>query len=322
MRRQVQAAGERIVQATHIGVLTHERPDGDALGSLLAFSLAMEQLGKRATPVLIEGMPGRFRFLPGSKKVVKTPPAAADLLVILDCSDPERTGFAPTSLPRPIEINIDHHPTNTHFAAVNLVREEAAATTELLCEVLPLWGVELEPPIATNLLTGLITDTIGFRTHNVRPETLETAADLMRLGAPLAQLYERSLHRRSFVSARYWGMGLSRLARQDGIVWTSLTLDDRRAVGYPGSDDADLINILSTIEEARVAIIFVEQPGAKVKVSWRSEPGLNVARLASCFGGGGHEQAAGATLEGSLEEVTARVLAATAAEITPLKETP
>jgi len=310
VRRQVQAAGERIVQATHIGVLTHERPDGDALGSLLAFSLAMEQLGKRATPVLIEGMPGRFRFLPGSKKVVKTPPAAADLLVILDCSDPERTGFAPTSLPRPIEINIDHHPTNTHFAAVNLVREEAAATTELLCEVLPLWGVELEPPIATNLLTGLITDTIGFRTHNVRPETLETAADLMRLGAPLAQLYERSLHRRSFVSARYWGMGLSRLARQDGIVWTSLTLDDRRAVGYPGSDDADLINILSTIEEARVAIIFVEQPGAKVKVSWR------------CFGGGGHEQAAGATLEGSLEEVTARVLAATAAEITPLKETP
>lgn len=322
MRRQIQEARERLARATHIAVLTHERPDGDALGSLLAFSLAMRQLGPKATPVLLEGMPGRFRFLPGSEEVVKRPPADADLLVMLDCSDPERTGFPVASLPGNIAINIDHHPTNTCFAEINLVRDDAASTTELLYALLPAWDVVIEPPIAANLLTGLITDTIGFRTHNVRPETLEIAAELIRLGAPLAELYERSLNRRSFVSARYWGMGLGKLAHQNGIIWTTLTLADRREVGYPGSDDADLINILSTIEDARVAIIFVEQPGAKVKVSWRSEPGLDVARLASSFGGGGHEQAAGATIEGSLEEVTARVLAATAAEFTSLKETP
>jgi phosphoesterase RecJ-like protein len=136
-------------------------------------------------------------------------------------------------------------------------------------------------------------------------------AQLIELGAPLAEIYERALNRRSVIAARYWGRGLSRLEQEDGLVWTCLTLEDRQSVGYSGKDDADLINLLSTIDGAEVTVIFVEQPKGAVKVSWRSRAGLNIAPLAEAFGGGGHHQAAGAMIVGELEEVTKRVISAT-----------
>jgi bifunctional oligoribonuclease and PAP phosphatase NrnA len=117
---------------------------------------------------------------------------------------------------------------------------------------------------------------------------------------------------RSFEAARYWGQGLAKLHHNDHIVWTSLTQEDRKAADYTGNDDADLINILSTIEDANIAIIFVEQHGGKVKVSWRAIPGLEVAQVAFSFGGGGHAAASGAEIEGTLEDIQQRVLKATA----------
>ena len=174
-------------------------------------------------------------------------------------------------------------------------------------------GLEIDSYIATNLLAGLVTDTIGFRTTNVTPKVLQVVARLIELGAPLAEIYELALNRRSFIAARYWGRGLSRLEQEDGLVWTSLTLEDRQHVGYSGKDDADLINLLSTIDGAEVTVIFVEQPGGTVKVSWRSRAGLNIATLAEAFGGGGHHQAAGAMIDGDLEEVSKRVISATRA---------
>ena len=140
---------------------------------------------------------------------------------------------------------------------------------------------------------------------------MEIAAELINLGAPMAEIYARTLNQRSFVSAQYWGKGLNRLERKNGILWTSLTIEDRKVVGYPGSDDADLVNLLATIEGIQVVLIFIEQIGGKVKVSWRSRPGVNVAEIAFSFGGGGHEQAAGATIEGDMQEIQQRVLTAT-----------
>jgi len=145
----------------------------------------------------------------------------------------------------------------------------------------------------------------------VTSRTLEIASALVGLGAPMAEIYARTLNQRTFVSAQYWGKGLNRLEREDGILWTSLTIEDRKAVGYPGSDDADLVNLLATIEGIQVVLIFIEQTGGKVKVSWRSRLGVNVAEIATSFGGGGHEQAAGATIEGELAEIQQRVLAVT-----------
>jgi phosphoesterase RecJ-like protein len=159
----------------------------------------------------------------------------------------------------------------------------------------------------------MITDTLGFRTHNMTPRALRIAANLMEAGSDLPNLYHLALLKRTFEAARYWGAGLSALQREGRLAWTSLTLADRRAVGYPGRDDADLNNILSTVEQVDVVVVFVEQGNGHIKVSWRSLPGFDVSQVALRFGGGGHAAAAGAELAGSLEEVQAKVLPATRA---------
>jgi phosphoesterase RecJ-like protein len=289
----------------------HHRPDGDAIGSLLAFTLGLEHTKKKVTPVLVDGVPKRFRFLPGWERVQQKLPEALPLLVTIDCSDLERVGISPELIGKTPDVNIDHHPTNTQFGKVNLVDPELSATAELLYHFAADLDLDITPAVATNLLTGILADTIGFRTSSVTPKTMRVAADLIEQGAPLPEIYDRALNRRSLVSARYWARGLSRLQQEDGLVWTSLTFDDRQLVGYPGADDADLINLITTIEGAQVAVLFVEQTGGKVKVSWRSLDDTDVARLAQSFGGGGHEPAAGAMVPGTLEEVQDIILSAT-----------
>ena len=157
----------------------------------------------------------------------------------------------------------------------------------------------------------MITDTLGFRTVNIKPDTLRTAADLMDMGCDLPYLYNKALHIRSFEAVRYWGAGLSTLEKDERILWACLTQKDRQSIGYPGRDDADLINILSSIEEIDIAIIFVEQANGSVKVSWRARKGFDVSQIARGFGGGGHKPAAGAEIEGDLELVKMEVLDAT-----------
>lgn len=311
MTSQIESAGRLILGADKISVVSHERPDGDAVGSLLAVTEALRASGRHPTPVMVSGVPGRFSFLEGTKHVVTSPPEGSDLFVIVDCSDVDRIGFPAAAAGRQPDIQIDHHPTNTEFAAVNIVQPEAAATTEILYDCLQAWGLPITPPVVAALMTGLVTDTIGFRTVGVTPRTLRLAGELLERGAPLPKIYERSLVQMSFVAARYWGSGLGRLDRADGLVWSSLTLKDRQQVGYPGPDDADLVNLLMTIEEAEVVLVFIEQSAEKVKVSWRSRPNVDVATVALQFGGGGHRPAAGAIIDGSLEEVQKRVIQAT-----------
>lgn len=311
MSLQFDAAGAAVERAERIAIVSHERPDGDAIGSLLGLSLALQAAGKHVSPALIGGLPKRYGFLPGAELVGQSLAPDCDLLILVDCAALDRIGFDVGALPRHPDINIDHHPTNTNFAAINLVDPQAAATTEILYQALTPWSLPLSTEVATNLLAGLLTDTIGFRTSSTRPYSLRMAADLLESGAPLMELYDRVISRVSLVAARYWGRGLARLEHEDGLVWSSLTLADRKAVSYPGDDDAELVNILMTIEQARVVVLFVEQPAGKVKISWRAEPGVDVSAVATRFGGGGHKPAAGAMLTGDLGEIEATVLAAT-----------
>jgi phosphoesterase RecJ-like protein len=142
-------------------------------------------------------------------------------------------------------------------------------------------------------------------------EALRLSAKLMDLGANLADLYRQTLNTRSFEAARYWGRGLGHLERAGRMAWTSLSLSDRLESGYMGNDDADLVNILTSIKDCDIAVIFVEQKYGKIKVSWRSEPGYDVSAIAVKFGGGGHAAASGAEISGSLAEVQNVVLQAT-----------
>jgi bifunctional oligoribonuclease and PAP phosphatase NrnA len=299
---------ERIQAAHRILVTSHIRPDGDAIGSSLALALALVDIGKQVQVVLSDGLPKSFKHLPGSEMIRIRPEGEFDLIICVDCSDLNRVGKALDGYRSP-DIVIDHHSTTEPFGNLNLVESQAAATASVLARHMSGWGLSLSAPIAANLLTGLLTDTLGFRTSNTTPEVLRQAADLMELGADMAALYFRSLVRRTFSETKYWGAGLTNLQCTDGIVWTELTIADRKISGYTGNDDADLISVISSIDEADIAIILTEQNKTKTKVSWRAlKPNIDVAQIASQFGGGGHKAAAGAEISGRLDEVRERVL--------------
>ena len=289
--------GERILIASHV------RPDGDAVGSLLGMGLALQNAGRNVQMVLADGVSSSFRHLQGSEKIKTKIEGTFDTFITVDCADFKRTGKHFETLGPP-DINIDHHVTNEKFGKLNLIEGAEVATSAILTNYLPVWGYTITKPMAAALLTGIITDTLGFRTSNVTPEALRQVATLMETGVDMPDLYMRGLVRRSFESARYWGGGLSKLERKDGIVLGTLTVEDRKAAGYSGNDDADLINVISAIDGFKVGMIFVEQPKDRVKISWRAiAPGIDVSQVAQQFGGGGHAAAAGADVEGALEDI-------------------
>jgi len=303
---------ERLGAAQKILIASHVRPDGDAIGSLIGLGLALENAGKTVQMVLADGVPSSFRYLEGSDRVRKEPDGDFDTFITVDCADFKRLGKPFQSLEGKADINIDHHITNERFGALNLIEGKEVATAAILTTHLPAWGYEITRPIAAALLTGIITDTLGFRTSNMSPSALRQSAALMDTGVDMSELYMRGLVRRSFSAARYWGAGLSKLQSANGIVWSSLSLEDRKESGYGGNDDADLINMISAIEGHRVGMIFVEQNDNHVKISWRAlEQGVDVSNVAKHFGGGGHAAAAGADIPGSLSEIQPLVLRAT-----------
>ncbi len=308
----------RIAAANNILVVSHKRPDGDAVGSVLAMGLALRKAGKNVQMVLTDGFPSSFHHLPGARDISRKVTAHYDLSIILDASDLMRINgvLADGQIP---DINIDHHISNVYFARINYVEPESAATCQVLTEILPHLDLTIDQEVAEALLTGIISDTLGYRTSNTTPATLLLSASLIEKGANLTGLYNKALNSRTFEAVKYWGAGLTRLEKDGAIAWTSLTLQDRNDYSYPGNDDADLINILSTLDDFNVVLIFVEQKDGKVKVSWRSKPGIDVSALASHFGGGGHPAAAGAEISGDLEEMTTQVLEYTRNYLVDLK---
>jgi phosphoesterase RecJ-like protein len=301
----------QLEKVSKILVVSHLRPDGDAIGSLLGIGLSLLEKGKDVEMALSDGIPDNFRFLVGSELVKTKPTSKVDYIIVVDSSEIERTdtvldGYGPP------DLNIDHHKTNTNFGKINLVESKAIATAEILAKYLPDFGLKITKPIANALLAGIVTDTIGFRTTNINPQALRITADLMELGGDLTDIYYRTIIEQSYAGARYWGAGLSKLQMENGLVWTTLSLEDRQVAGYKYRDDADLVKILSAIKGAKIAIILTEQTGGYVKISWRlcgSLPTeLDVSEIAHKFGGGGHKAAAGADVKGKLDEVLIEVL--------------
>jgi phosphoesterase RecJ-like protein len=309
-KENIQAFGDLVKRADRILIISHTRPDGDAVGSLIGLGLIFEELGKEVNLVLADGVPKVFHHLPSYDRVFRQAAGVYDLIVVVDCSDIDRIGNVLDDYGEP-DVNIDHHPTNTRFAGLNLVQDDAVATAEIIYDLAVTLSLPLNQSIAEVLLTGLLTDSLGFRTSNTSPKALRIAAEFQELGADLPFLYRKAMVEKSLEAVKYWGLGLSKINLEDRLVWTSLSLEDRKKADYTGRDDADLINLLASIKETDISLVFVEQTNGTVKVSWRARPGFDVSKTALEFGGGGHKPAAGAEIKGALERVQEEVIKAT-----------
>jgi phosphoesterase RecJ-like protein len=298
--------GKYLKEASSVMIVAHLRPDGDAIGSIVGMGLALQAGGKKIQLVLKDPIPARYRFLKGTEVIRQTPGEPYDLSIALDCGDLPRLGdFFNERQP---DINIDHHITNENFARVNLVMPQEVATSAILAEYLPQWGFPLDTDSASALCMGLLTDTNGFRIPTITPTTLELAAQLMRLGAPLPEIYQQSLTSQSLQTSKLWGLALTKLQMEKGLLWTSITIKDREMAGYNGRDDAEITNFLTSVEGCKVAILFNEQSMDKVKVSWRSRNHIDVAKLAQYYSGGGHPNAAGAEISQALGDAEKEIL--------------
>jgi bifunctional oligoribonuclease and PAP phosphatase NrnA len=308
-----------ILGAKNIVAFCHLNPDGDAIGSLLGLGHVLDALPqadgaapRQVTLACQDPAPELLSFMPGVGRIVNALPPGfePDLVMSLDASDPARLGkifaglaFSPTPL-----LVIDHHITNLHFGNINYVVPEAASTSQLIVALADALGVPLPPTAAVPLLVGLVTDTLGFRTSNVTAAEMACAVRLMEAGANLADIAQRTLATRPLKFMRLWGLAFSEAHLDGFVLWVEVTRAMREAAGITNDDDGGLVSQLINTAEARVAVVFNELEDGKVEVDFRSRPGYDVAAVALSLGGGGHPQAAGCNLTGSLAEAEARVL--------------
>lgn len=308
----IRAIEALLTDAKRVLVVTHISPDGDAIGSLTATGIGLLQLGKETTLVCDDGSPARFNYLPLVDKIQKHVDANNnyDLIIALDCGDMSRMGRAYADLPEPTVpiINIDHHVTNTRFGEVNVVDSDCVSTTEILYHLLPKLGVTITTPLATCLLTGTVTDTLGFRTVGVSANTFRTAGELMEAGANLADITTQALLLKPLTTLRLWQLGLDNMKMEpEGVLWSSISKEERQAIGYAGSSSGGLVNMLANVDEATMSAVLIEED-EKVYVGFRCRPPYNVAELALNLGGGGHPLASGCTLDGPLAKAESLVV--------------
>ncbi|HCB50558.1 MAG TPA: hypothetical protein DEP47_13845 [Chloroflexi bacterium] len=291
--------------ANQIVAITHVSPDGDAISSLIATGLALQQLGKTFTMVCDDDLPNRFHYLPLSNQVRAIADGHYDLIIALDVGDIPRMGraFADLPRPRPPIVNIDHHITNSYFGDINLVVPEASATAEILFHLFPKLGVEITSDLATSLLSGLVADTLGFRTANVTGGTLRAASALIEAGADLFSVTSKALTLKPFSTLLMWHKGLNNIQMEDGLIWTSISYRERLETGYEDTSSFGLGNLMAEVNEAVMSAVFLELANGRVRVGFRCRPPYSVSELAKTLGGGGHHLAAGCTLDGPLDEV-------------------
>ena len=287
--------------------ISHVGPDGDAVGSLLGIGYILEHLGKNPTVSLQDKLSDSLAETVGADKIIGPEQVADsyDLIVVVDASSPDRMGRVfREEVHRDIPlIVIDHHVTNTYFGAINWVAPDCAATCQMLVYLADLLNVPLEGPLAEVLLTGLTTDTLGFRTSNTDDRVLEAAMRLTRGGASLSDITARTLNRRPFSVLQVWGKALQNVQLEDGVIWASVTLEQLAEVGSP-EGDMRLSSTLVTAAEADISAAFTEMRDSDgqpcVECSFRAKPTFDVSQVALDLNGGGHPAASGCTVMGEL----------------------
>ena len=300
---------EEIKKAETIVIMAHETPDGDAIGSCLAMKVALKQLGKNAD-VIIREVPKIFDFLPGREEI-KTDSNVEnyDLAISLDCADFKRLVGNEYFEKAKQTIVIDHHSSNKMYGEINFVNPVAPACCQILIGMFQYFDINIDKELGTCILTGIITDTGGFKYAGVTAETFEFVAFLLNRGINVSKIYRRVLQMKTKPNFELHRIANNRLEfLEDGkIAYTYITMEDEQSVGAETGDHEGIVENGRDVEGVEVSI-FVRETDEGLKVSLRSNEYVNVADVALMFGGGGHQRAAGILMQGTREQVKEKLV--------------
>lgn len=298
-------------------VVSHVQPDGDAISSSCVVQWLLDKLGKKSAAINEGAVPNRLIFLDKADGIINWKAAAPERtyksIITVDCADFQRIGAVSALFAEGYELlNIDHHPTNDGFGTVNAIRTEAAATVEVLYDLIQQAAIPLDLGAAISIYTGLLTDTGGFRYSNTSPHVMEIASHLLAIGVNGHKLADELLERMTMPQLKLLQRGLSRLMfSEDGrLSWLYITPADLLETGAAGEDLEGLVNYARNIDGVEIGILFKETGDGAIKASLRSAGQANVAAIAQSFGGGGHVRAAGCRLDGPLEAAISRIVQA------------
>jgi phosphoesterase RecJ-like protein len=312
----VKAIADALRKHDRFLVVTHENPDGDALGSLLAAALALRQLGKDVLMYLPgpTPLPREYAFMPLEELVRERPEDAGErVLLAVDCAKEDRIGDEDVLALAPLVLNVDHHHDNTRFGGVNLIVADASSTGEVLRDVFAELGVELTPELAEPLYIALVTDTGRFQYANTTPKALRLAAELVEAGADIHAVFQQVYESVEFAKLKLLARALDRAEVLEGgrIVVSHLLRADFVEAGASEPYSEGIIDYLRAVEGAELAVLVREQLTQRAqayKGSLRSSiDELDVSAIARRFGGGGHPQAAGFSTDLPLEQIVEQI---------------
>ena len=314
MASELTAVADAIRANDRFLLVTHENPDGDALGSILAMKLALDQLGKDSVMYLYGDapLPAEYSFMPLAELRRRLPDDWRErVLLALDCANESRIGPDPEPLEgAPLVVDIDHHHDNSRFGAVNLIVPNASSTGEVLRDVCAELGVEITPELAEALYIALVTDTGRFQYSNTTAKSLRLAAELVDAGADVHRIFRGVYETVQFAKLKLLARALERASIYDGgrVVVSYLLRSDFTDIGAAEAYSEGIIDFLRAVEGADMAALIREPPrsdGPARRVSLRaSNDELDVSAIARKSGGGGHRQAAGFSSDASIEEIT------------------
>ena len=306
---------ELINKENNILILTHESPDGDAIGSAMAFYYMLNDIGKKATVVIPE-FPHTFNYLSQVNEVLVSSDKEFDLAIIVDCANEGRIAQTNNEINRCKKtIVIDHHISNTNYGYLNYVEGETASCTQVIYYLFKEWKVNITKEIGEAIITGCLTDTSGFRNNNVDKGSFIMAAELMDLGIDIHRIYYLALSQKTMAQYMLMRMTLDRLEMfEDGkIAFSYISHEDMENVGAMKGDHEGLVDLGRNIGGVEVSIFMREEDG--YRISFRSNGQVNVNEIAKKFGGGGHMMAAGAKIDGNFKETKDRLIDETIKEL-------
>lgn len=302
---------KEIKKAEKIVILTHESPDGDAIGSSLAVKLMLEKMGKMSD-VIIPEYSRLFSFLPSVDEIKEESEIKNyDLAISVDCANFKRIAKREYFENAKKTIVIDHHGSNNMYGDLNYVNPVSPACCEILAEIIKYFEIEISKDIGTCIMTGIITDTGGFRHVGVTSETFEFTADLIGKGVDVPDIYKRTLRTTTKSNFELTKRVINRMEiLEDGkVTFTYITSKDEEEVNAEPGDHEGLVEIGRDIEGVEVSIFIRQKENTDAyKVSLRSSNDINVSDICLMFGGGGHPRAAGALVQGNKEQVKEKIM--------------